>query len=36
MAGFTTTEIDDVAAVSQAALDEAKARRERLHAQASS
>jgi uncharacterized ferritin-like protein (DUF455 family) len=36
MAGFTTTEIDDVAAVSQAALDEAKARRERLRTQAAS
>jgi uncharacterized ferritin-like protein (DUF455 family) len=36
MAGFTTTEIDDVAAVSQAALDEAKARRDQLRAQAAS
>jgi uncharacterized ferritin-like protein (DUF455 family) len=36
MAGFTTTEIDDVAAVSQAALDEAKARREQLRTQAAS
>jgi uncharacterized ferritin-like protein (DUF455 family) len=36
MAGFTTTEIDDVAAVSQAALDEAKARREQLRVQAAS
>ena len=33
MAGFTTTEIDDIAAVSQVALDEAKARRARLQAQ---
>src|SRR5215471_21490728 len=35
MAGFTTTEIDDVAAVSQEALDEAKARREQLRVAAS-
>jgi uncharacterized ferritin-like protein (DUF455 family) len=32
MAGFTTGEIDDIATVSQAALDEAKARRQRLRA----
>jgi uncharacterized ferritin-like protein (DUF455 family) len=34
MAGFTTGEIDEIASVSQAALDEAKARRQRLRAQA--
>jgi uncharacterized ferritin-like protein (DUF455 family) len=33
MAGFTTGEIDEIATISQAALDEAKARREQLRAQ---
>ena len=36
MAGFITTEIDDVAAVSQEALNEAKARREQLRVQTAS
>jgi uncharacterized ferritin-like protein (DUF455 family) len=34
LAGFTDTEIDEIAAVSNAALDEAKTRRRRLHAEA--